>query len=117
MGHLPRIRQAIMRILSLVVLVGGAIAAPAADKPAPFVHFGTPKHPQHHVSSAPKHPQHHVVSAPQCPLQRVAVPTGYGCQEDQECTTSYENECKTTYEQKCETEYDQRCETKYEDKC
>merc|ERR1712061_954654 len=110
MGHLARTRQA-MRILSLVFFVGGAIAAPAADKPAPFVHFGGP------TSGTPSTQTYQSPSTPACPLQRVAVPTGYGCQEDQECTTSYENECKTSYEQECKTKNEQRCETKYEDKC
>ena len=49
---------------------------------------------------------------PSCTLQRVEQPTGYGCQQDQECSTSYEQECQTTYAQQCENVYEQKCETK-----
>jgi len=54
---------------------------------------------------------------PSCTLQRVEQPSGYGCQQDQECSTTYEDQCSTTYEQECDTKYEQKCETKYEDKC
>ena len=49
---------------------------------------------------------------PSCTLQRVEQPTGYGCQQDQECSTSYEQECSTSYEQQCENVYEEKCETK-----
>ena len=49
---------------------------------------------------------------PSCTLQRVEQPSGYGCQQDQECSTSYQQECSTSYEQQCENVYEEKCETK-----
>ena len=51
-------------------------------------------------------------ATPSCTLQRVEQPSGYGCQQDQECSTSYEQECSTSYEQQCENVYEEKCETK-----
>ena len=51
-------------------------------------------------------------ATPSCTLQRVEQPSGYGCTQDQECSTSYEQECSTSYEQQCENVYEEKCETK-----
>merc|ERR1719251_441385 len=90
-----------MRLGIAVILISGALGAPAPDHPPPAQAAGD--------YGAP--------STPSCTLQRVEQPTGYGCQQDQECSTSYEQECSTSYEQQCENVYEEKCETKYEDKC
>merc|ERR1739844_258532 len=54
---------------------------------------------------------------PKCHTERVETPTGDDCQQDQECSTTYEDKCETKYEDKCHTEYDTKCETKYENEC
>merc|ERR1712203_856284 len=56
-------------------------------------------------------------ATPSCTLQRVEQPSGYGCTQDQECSTSYEQECSTSYEQQCENVYEEKCETEYDDVC
>merc|ERR1711892_421630 len=89
-----------MRLGIAVILISGALGAPAPDTPAAAAAGGY---------GAP--------SEPSCTLQRVEQPTGYGCQQDQECSTSYEEQCSTSYEQECSTKYEQKCETKYEDQC
>merc|ERR1712123_225487 len=90
-----------MRLGIAVILIAGAWGAPAPDSPpaqSAAGGYGAP-------------------STPSCILQRVEQPTGYGCQEDKECQTSYEEQCSTSYEQQCDTKYEQKCETKYEDQC
>merc|ERR1739842_211962 len=54
---------------------------------------------------------------PKCYTERVETPTGDECQQDQECSTTYEDKCETKYEQECQTEYDTKCNTKYENQC
>merc|ERR1719150_2663022 len=54
---------------------------------------------------------------PSCTLQRVEQPTGYGCTQDQEGSTSYDQQCETEYEQKCETKYEDQCSTEYDQQC
>merc|ERR1712117_1007638 len=90
-----------MRLGIAVILISGALGAPAPDHPPPAQAAGD--------YGAP--------STPSCTLQRVEQPTGYGCQQDQECSTSYEEQCSTSYEQECKTEYDTQCDTKYEQQC
>ena len=81
-----------------VALIAGALGAPAPDGTGGHHHH----HHAEHAAAAPA-PQASGYSAPQaaapaygapaepvCTLQRVAQPTGYGCQTDQECSTSYE---------------------------
>ena len=78
--------------------MSGALSAPSAS----------PDHPPAQQAAAGYGPP----AEPACTLQRVEQPTGYGCQQDQECSTSYEQECQTTYAQQCENVYEQKCETK-----
>ena len=78
------------------LLVVGSWAAPTPDQ-SPAALYGAPPR--------------------DCPLQRVAVATGYGCEESQECTTQYEEKCSTEYDRQCRTEYDNKCSTSYESQC
>lgn len=83
------------------LFVTGVLGAPSAspDKPAaPASGYGA-------------------AAQPACTLQRVETPTGYGCSQEQECSTEYEQECSTEYDEQCETKYEQKCETRYEDQC
>ena len=84
-----------------VCLAAGVLGAPSAspDQPsAPASGYGA-------------------AAQPACTLQRVETPTGYGCSQEQECSTSYQQECSTEYDEQCETKYEQKCETRYEDQC
>ena len=83
------------------LFVTGVLGAPSAspDKPAaPASGYGA-------------------AAQPACTLQRVETPSGYGCSQEQECSTEYEQECSTEYDEQCETKYEQKCETRYEDQC
>merc|ERR1712106_1012722 len=89
-----------MRLGIAVILISGALGAPAPDKPAAAAAGGY---------GAP--------SGPSCTLQRVEQPTGYGCQQDQECSTSYEEQCSTEYDNQCEPKCEQQCQTEYDTQC
>merc|ERR1739840_85524 len=117
-----------MRWFYLAILGVAVHGAPSPDK-FPLDQIYEVNQPGHHVRlyrpvvTYPSQPKPVVSYPPQpkCHTERVETPTGDDCQQDHECSTTYEDKCETKYEQECQTEYDQKCETqyddKYEDKC